>query len=81
METQNVTLALPRGLLRKAKILAVEKHTSLSGLLTRALRDLVGSADAYEEARRKALADLKRPLDLGTGGRVTWTRDELHERR
>ncbi len=81
METQNVTLALPRSLLRKAKILAVERHTSLSGLLTQALTDLVGGADAYEEARRSALGALEHPPNLGTGGRATWTRDELHERR
>lgn len=30
--------------------------------------------------QRRALSSLKRPPNLGTRGRRTWTRDELHER-
>ncbi len=81
METQNVTLALPRVLLRKVKHLAVEKETSISRLLVEALEELVRQDDAYEEARVRALESLNQPRDLGTGGKITWTRDELHERR
>jgi hypothetical protein len=33
METQNVVLSLPKDLVRKAKIIAVARQTSLSGLL------------------------------------------------
>ncbi len=44
--TQNVTLAIPKDVLRKAKILAVQKNTSLSGLLTQTLIDLVAGAAA-----------------------------------
>jgi hypothetical protein len=46
--TQNVTLAIPKNVLRKAKILAVQKNTSLSGLLTQTLVDLVAHQEAYE---------------------------------
>jgi hypothetical protein len=77
---QNVTLAIPKDVLRKAKILAVQKNTSLSGLLTQTLADLVAHKEAYEQARRHNLALLKRGLDLGTQGQVTWKREELHER-
>ena len=38
--TQNVTLSIPKDILRKAKILAVQKNTSLSGLLTQTLTEL-----------------------------------------
>jgi hypothetical protein len=77
--TQNVTLAIPKDILRKAKILAVQKSTSLSGLLTQTLADLVSHQEAYEQARQRNLALLERGLDLGTQGKITWKRDELHE--
>jgi hypothetical protein len=78
--TQNVTLAIPKDVLRKAKILAIQKNTSLSGLLTQALTDLVAHQEAYEQARQRNLTLLDSGLDLGTHGNITWKRDELHER-
>lgn len=53
----------------------------MSRLLAETLEELVTRNDAYEEARRRALHDLEHPRDLGTFGKITWTRDELHERR
>jgi hypothetical protein len=78
--TQNVTLAIPRHILRKAKILAVQKNTSLSGLLTRTLVDLVERQENYDQARVRNLDMLKRGFDLGTQGKINWKREELHER-
>ncbi len=80
MDTQNVTLSLPKQVLRKAKLIAVERQTSLSGLLTQLLIDLVAQEDAYEKARLSHKALLEQGFDMGTGGTSTWTRDELHER-
>lgn len=79
-KTQNVTLAIPKDVLRKAMILAVQKNTSLSGLLTQALVDLVTQQNAYEQACLRNLALLQRGLGLGTQGQVPWKRDDLHER-
>ena len=78
--TQNVTLAIPKNILRKAKILAVQKNTSLSALLTQTLVDLVAHQEAYEQARQRNLALLKSGLNLGTQGQIPWKREELHER-
>ena len=78
--TQNVTLAIPKDVLRKAKILAVQKNTSLSGLLTQTLADLVAHQEAYQQARKRNLSLLKSGLDLGTQGQIAWKRVELHER-
>lgn len=77
---QNVTLAIPKDILRKAKVLAVQKNTSLSGLLTQALTDLVIHQEEYEQARQRSLSLLKSGFDLGTQGQITWNRDDLHER-
>jgi hypothetical protein len=80
VETRNVTLALSRSLLRKVKLLAVERDTSISGLLREFLEEIVKKHDDYERARRKAIRDLRRPPDLATGGRASWKRDDLHRR-
>jgi hypothetical protein len=77
---QNVTLSIPKDILRKAKILAVNKNTSLSGLLTQTLTDLVEHQEAYEQARQRNLKLLKSGFDLGTRGQIAWKREELHER-
>ncbi len=78
-KTQNVTLSIPRDVLRKAKILAVQRNTSLSGLLTQTLADLVSHQEAYDQARQHNISLLKNGLDLGTRGQIKWKREALHE--
>ena len=80
METQNITLSLPRDVLAKIKLIAVRRSSSVSGLMTTMLEDLVRQEHEYERARRRHLAWLRGGADLGTGGQVTVTREELHER-
>ena len=74
---QNVTISLTRQLLKKAKILAARRETSISGLLAQEIESLVAKEDAYELAERQALALLDQGFHLG--GRIA-SRDELHER-
>jgi len=80
MENQNITLSIPKDILLKIKLIAVQRQTSVSGLLTRTLERLVEQEDTYAHARRHHLDWLERGLDLGTGGNVLTQRDELHER-
>jgi hypothetical protein len=75
---QNITLSLSRQVLKKAKILAARRETSISGLLTQQIEALVGEDEAYERAERQALALLDKGFHLG--GTIRATRDELHER-
>ena len=79
-DTQNITLALPRDLLRQVKRLAADRETSVSALMADALARLANENRRYETALRRGLAALKSAKSLGTGGRRTWTRDDLHER-
>lgn len=79
METQNITLALPKDTLLKVKLLAVRRGTSVSGLLATELEKLVAQEEAYGRAQQRAIARLKMAHDLGTGGRLAHSRDELHE--
>ncbi|WP_420628905.1 DUF6364 family protein [Candidatus Leptofilum sp.] len=80
MEKQNVTLSLPKETLRKAKILAAERQTSLSALLTKTLEEIVAKSDMYEIAKQRQLVLMERGFDFGIEETPAWTRDELHER-
>jgi predicted transcriptional regulator len=80
-ETRNITLALPRELLRRLKRLAVERDSSISATVRDLIEDAVRADDAYERAHRRWREDVKQARNLGTYGKRTWTRDELHERR
>jgi hypothetical protein len=75
---QNVTISLSRDVLRKAKILAAKRDTSISGLLAQEIEVLVGQEEAYGRAERDALALLEHAFHLGGTRRVS--REELHER-
>jgi len=80
MTTQNITLSLPKDTLLKVKLLAVRRGTSVSGLLAGELEKLVAQDEAYGRAHRRHLTWLEGAADLGTGGRIEVSRDELHER-
>lgn len=80
MRSRNVTLSLPSETIRRLKILAAERGTSISALLTRQLGDLLARESGYARARRRSLAALEEGWELGTKGRATWQRDTLHER-
>jgi len=75
---QNVTVSLDRQTIRKAKIVAARRDTSISGLLAQQIEILVGEEEAYERAERQAVALLDEGFHLGGGAPAS--RDELHER-
>jgi hypothetical protein len=77
--TQRVTLSIPKDILRKARILAVQKNTSLSGLLVQILTEIVSRQADYDQARLRSLSQLKSGFDLATQGKAIWKREELHE--
>lgn len=77
-QKQNVTISLSRQLLKKARILAARRETSISGLLAQQIEALVGEEEAYERAEKQAIALLQNGFRLG--GIAPAARDELHER-
>jgi hypothetical protein len=80
VETQNVTLALPAQILREARHLAVDQGVSLSKFLAMLIEEKVATSRRYQEARERQTRLMREGLDLGTHGKITWTRDELYER-
>jgi predicted transcriptional regulator len=75
---QNITLSLDKEVIRKGKILAARKETSISKLLAESLKHAVQKEESYEAAKRNALNTLKRGFRLG--GRMNWRREDLYER-
>ena len=80
MEKQNVTLSIPRSLLKQAKIFAASQDKSLSQIMRESLEEKVREETDYNKARKRQLRLLKKGLNLGSGGQVKTSRDELHAR-
>ena len=80
MERQNVTISMPKPLLKKAKILAATLDKSLSELLRETLEQRVRESDGYNKPKSRQLKLLKTGYNLGTKGKVNLKRDELYDR-
>lgn len=78
MDKQNITLSLPKPVLRRIKILAVQRQSSVSRLLTQAVERMLEEETEYESARKRQTAILEKGFNLGF--RKPASREELHER-
>ena len=74
-------MSLPRSLLSKAKLEAVRQEKSLSKFTREALNQKIEESSRFSKAKNRQLEMLAEGLDLGTGGRMSTLREELHERR
>lgn len=72
-------MTLSEEALRRARNLATEKGISVSQLLAESLEQVVSQSHRYADARRRALARMKRGFNLGVKDKPGWTRDELHD--
>ena len=75
---QNITLSLEKELIKKGKIVAAQRETSISKMLGELLKEIVDKEDQYEAAKRNALQTLQQGLNLG--GSFTWKREDLYDR-
>jgi len=78
MARANLTLQLDAEVIRRARIVAAKRGTSVSALAAAQLMELVDNEERVELARERAEAILKKAAPRG--GR-SWTRDELHDRQ
>jgi HSP90 family molecular chaperone len=75
---QNVTLSIEKEILKKGKVVAARRDTSISKMLADLLKSIVENDERYEAAKRSALQQLKKGVRLG--GKITWKREDLYER-
>ncbi|MFU8858599.1 MAG: hypothetical protein ACNA8S_16535 [Deferrisomatales bacterium] len=75
---QNLTIALSPETIRKAKVLAARRNTSVTGLVATLVERLVEEEERYETAQRAALSYLEDGFPLG--GQILASREQWHER-
>ena len=76
---QNITLAIDKALLKRARAIAAQRGTSISALLAHELGRLIDRDAAYAQAKTKALTYLQTPFHLGGTGIPD--REALHDRK
>jgi hypothetical protein len=79
MAMRNITLTMPEELVRRAKIAAAERDTSVSALVAEYFEALVQQEDGYDLmwAEEERLMQDGLPMRVGE---ITWSRADLHER-
>lgn len=77
MAKRNLTVQLEELMIRKAKVVAAKRGTSVSRLVADELEHLVEVDARYEEAQQRALRALGNAESRG--GR-NWTREDVHKR-
>jgi len=78
MAKTNLTIQLDDAVIRRARIVAAKRGTSVSALVARELDHLSEREDHYEDARRRAIELMS--TAAARGGR-TWTRDDIYVER
>jgi predicted transcriptional regulator len=77
MTKVNITIKLDKDLLRRIRVLAAEKGTSVSALIATRFEEEVSQRERYEAAKKSAIARMKEGWDLGG---KPFSRDELYKR-
>jgi hypothetical protein len=80
MDIQNITLAVPKKVLAKFKEIAFRQQKSVSGLMVEIMEDKVRQEEGYRAAHERHQRRMAAGLDMQTHGKISWTRDDLHER-
>lgn len=75
----NLTLTIDDELLKRARMRALERNTSVNALVREYLQGLAGENPADEGIRAFLDIAQRGGASSGAGGR-SWTRDELHAR-
>jgi len=80
VERQNVTISLPKSLLKKAKSIAAQREKSLSQFIRDSLEERIRESTGYSKAKNRQVKLLRRGLNMGTKGGLKISREALHAR-
>lgn len=80
METQNLTLRLPKAVLRKAKALASREGKSLNTLVLESLLEHIEQDEGYRTAMERQFALMETGLWRSDPLTAYPSREELHDR-
>lgn len=75
----NITMTLDDEIIRKVKKIAIDRNTTLTGLVREYLTTLARREDQRTE---EIISELKEIMNQSGAriGRISWSREELHER-
>lgn len=74
----NLTVQLDEDVIKRARVVAAKRGTSVSALVARELKQLVAQDERYEAAHQRAVELMRKAKPLG--GR-NWTRDDIYAER
>ncbi len=80
MDTQNLTLRVPKPLLAKAKQVAAERGTSVTALVLESLTRVTSGNEAFDAAWERQRALMRSGRQLRSEGEMLPQRETLHER-
>ena len=80
VETQNLTLRVPKPLLLRAKQLANERGTSISSLVIESLTRVTNGDEAYQQAWQRQRNLMETATPRRKKGEAMPSRDDTHER-
>ncbi len=75
----NITMAIDEKLLKKARMVALEKGTTVSSMVRRFLETVVSRKNKSKEKLVKDLKELYTHSQVSIGPRI-WKREDLYER-
>ena len=80
--SMNITLSIDENLVKEVRKIAIERDTTLTGLVRAYLQDLAAE-HAKSGRKRRELEALERSFEKFQFnlGKRTWRREDLHERR
>jgi hypothetical protein len=52
----------------------------MTSLMTQAIQKMIAGDQQYEKAKRRFLERIRNAPDRGIGEKISWTREEVHER-
>ena len=81
METQTITISVSKRTLKKIKMIAANRQTTVSELIIEMIEKIADEELGYMQAQKRQIAFLETGYNFGTFGNALAQRDELHRRK
>jgi plasmid stability protein len=76
---RNLTIHLPEQLIRQLRVCAATRNKSMTTVVKEAIERTLVEDGVREAAASRLIRRLQNAPDQGIGGKISWTRDKLHD--
>jgi hypothetical protein len=80
MEKRNITISLPKPLLKRIKITSATEDKSMTVFIEEAIEERLRRSREYNIEKLKHMKILDRGLNLGTKGNIKLKRENIYDR-